>query len=172
MFDPGNHLEKSGTSHSTIIPNFRRIENSMFYGALGSSICAIPLIFYGRKGPAMVESFHGPQRKAEFTVVKSNSCEKRIDIVNNIEVIQKLKKGNELYLESRCYGGDVSPELRRKTAEEGQHPYAIVIACSDSRVIPEAIFSAVIGGSLWLEIIGAVYNVDTGKVDWLITPAG
>ena len=82
-----------GTSRSTSIPIFRRIENSMFYGALVSSICAILLIFYGRKGPAMVESFHGPQRKAEFTVVKSNSCEKRIDIVNNIEVIQVIKEG-------------------------------------------------------------------------------
>ena len=38
--------------------------------------------------------------------------------------------------------GDVSPELRKRTFQEGQAPYAIILACSDSRVIPEAIFSA------------------------------
>ena len=87
--------------------------------------------------------------------------------MNNTEVIEQLKKGNELYLKSLHNEGDVSPELRRKTAEEGQHPYAIVIACSDSRVIPEAIFSAGIGDLFVIRVAGNVLdNHQLGSIEY------
>ena len=52
---------------------------------------------------------------------------------------EKLSVGNRRYLETS------NAVLRLDTAENGQHPYAIVVCCSDSRVIPEQIFSADIG---------------------------
>ena len=52
---------------------------------------------------------------------------------------EKLFVGNKQYLETS------DAALRSETAENGQHPYAIVITCSVSRVIPESIFSAGIG---------------------------
>ena len=61
------------------------------------------------------------------------------------EARQKLIDGNQAYIEARTGQGDISPEIRLQTAEKGQHPYAIIITCSDSRVIPESIFSAGIG---------------------------
>ena len=61
------------------------------------------------------------------------------------EAMEKLKEGNQRYLEAKTNPGDVSVQIRKKTCEEGQVPYAIVIPCSDSRVIPESIFSAGIG---------------------------
>lgn len=61
------------------------------------------------------------------------------------EALEKLKEGNQRYLSAETNPGDVSPQIRKKTCEEGQSPYAIVITCSDSRVIPESIFSAGIG---------------------------
>lgn len=51
---------------------------------------------------------------------------------------------------------DLSPKLRREAAEHGQHPYAVVIACSDSREIPEAIFSAGIGELFVIRVAGIV----------------
>lgn len=67
---------------------------------------------------------------------------------NNIsaeEALKKLKEGNNKYLTAETNPGDISPEIRKDTCENGQHPYAIIIACSDSRVPVEAIFSAGIG---------------------------
>ena len=61
-------------------------------------------------------------------------------------LIEHLCAGNRRYLAGQA-AGDVSEAIRRETAENGQHPKAIVIACSDSRVIPEAIFNAGIGES-------------------------
>ena len=52
------------------------------------------------------------------------------------EIINKLKEGNEKYLTATQNGGDISPAIRKDTTDNGQHPYAVVIACSDSRVIP------------------------------------
>ena len=60
----------------------------------------------------------------------------------NEKVLARLKEGNEIYVRNNQNAGDVSLAIRQKTAREGQHPYAIVITCSDSRVIPDAIFSA------------------------------
>ena len=88
-------------------------------------------------------------------------------MLSNAEVIEKLKKGNDLYLESRRNEGDISPEIRRQTAVEGQHPYAIVIACSDSRVMPEAIFSAGIGELFVIRVAGNVLdNHQLGSIEY------
>ena len=48
--------------------------------------------------------------------------------------------------------------LRRETAEHGQRPYAIVIACSDSRVIPEQIFDAGLGELFVIRVAGNVLD--------------
>jgi carbonic anhydrase len=87
--------------------------------------------------------------------------------MNNNEVIERLIKGNEQYLKNRYNLGDTSAEIRKKTAEEGQHPYAIVIACSDSRVIPEAIFSANLGDLFVIRIAGNVLdNHQLGSIEY------
>ncbi len=43
----------------------------------------------------------------------------------------RLEAGNRKYVEN------ADKALLTNTAENGQHPYAIVMCCSDSRVIPE-----------------------------------
>ena len=48
--------------------------------------------------------------------------------------------------------------LREQTAIYGQHPYAVVICCSDSRVIPEQIFSADIGDLFVVRVAGNVLD--------------
>lgn len=74
------------------------------------------------------------------------------------EALERLRQGNARYLNASHAQGDVSPELRQSTFREGQHPYAIVLACSDSRVIPEAIFSAGIGELFVIRVAGNVVD--------------
>ena len=52
------------------------------------------------------------------------------------EALAKLKEGNKRYLSASSNPGDVSPQIRQYTCENGQSPYATVITCSESRVIP------------------------------------
>lgn len=65
---------------------------------------------------------------------------------------EKLVEGNRRY----CAAG--YDARREQTAKEGQHPYAIVICCSDSRVIPEKIFSANIGDLFVIRVAGNVLD--------------
>lgn len=77
-------------------------------------------------------------------------------MIHNPDILDRLKKGNEQYLAAKTNPGDVSPEIRKDTTDNGQHPYAIVVACSDSRVVPEAIFSAGIGELFVIRVAGNV----------------
>ena len=56
-------------------------------------------------------------------------------------IIERLKEANKRYAESGLYTADVSA-VRRRTIAAGQTPYAVIVTCSDSRVIPEVLFSA------------------------------
>lgn len=83
------------------------------------------------------------------------------------EALAKLKSGNAAYLNVSANPGDISPAIRRDTCDNGQHPYAIVITCADSRVIPEAIFSAGIGELFTIRVAGNVINdFQLGSVEY------
>ena len=72
--------------------------------------------------------------------------------------ISRLQLGNKRYTASMQCIGDTSQSQREKTLVEGQHPYAIIVTCSDSRVIPESIFSASIGDLFVIRIAGNVMD--------------
>ena len=74
------------------------------------------------------------------------------------EALQKLKEGNLHYLSAMTNPGDISPKIRQKTCEAGQSPYAVIVTCSDSRVIPEGIFSAGIGELFVIRVAGNVMD--------------
>ena len=74
------------------------------------------------------------------------------------EAIEKLKSGNMRYLLMNSNSGNVSAALRKFTYEHGQHPHAIIVTCSDSRVIPESIFNAGIGDLFVIRLAGNVID--------------
>ena len=80
------------------------------------------------------------------------------DIIPAERALEMLKAGNGRYLAARRSSGDISPEKRRDTLENGQHPYAIIISCSDSRVIPESVFDAGIGELFVIRVAGNVID--------------
>ncbi len=72
-----------------------------------------------------------------------------------------LLQANKRYMEA------IDPELLRDTAENGQHPYAIVVCCSDSRVIPEQIFDASVGELFVIRVAGNVLdNHQIGSIEY------
>ncbi|MCM1210954.1 MAG: carbonic anhydrase [Blautia sp.] len=88
-------------------------------------------------------------------------------LVSANEALGKLRQGNEKYLDASVNSGDISLAIRKDTCENGQHPYAIVITCADSRVIPESIFSAGIGELFVIRVAGNVINeFQLGSVEY------
>ncbi len=86
------------------------------------------------------------------------SHEAKFTPVSASDAMERLKLGNNRYLRQGEWYGDVSDIIRVRTAREGQRPYAIVITCSDSRVIPEVIFSAGIGDLFVVRVAGNVID--------------
>ncbi len=74
------------------------------------------------------------------------------------EAIESLKKGNEQYVSVDTFHTDVSSSMLEHFAKNGQEPYAIIISCSDSRVIPERIFHAAIGDLFTIRVAGNVID--------------
>ena len=77
--------------------------------------------------------------------------------MGNYEIIEKLKAANENYVKTGRFCGDVSASVRNATVS-GQKPYAVIVTCSDSRVIPEAIFCAGIGELFVIRVAGNVVD--------------
>lgn len=74
------------------------------------------------------------------------------------EAKQKLIAGNQAYISAKTASMDVSAAVLTDAAQHGQEPYAIIVTCSDSRVIPEAIFSAGIGDLFVIRVAGNVID--------------
>lgn len=84
-------------------------------------------------------------------------------------VLQTLKDGNAAYVKSGAFAGDISME-KRLALTGGQSPRAVVIACADSRVIPEVIFSCGLGELFTIRIAGNVIDAhQLGSIEYAVS---
>lgn len=74
--------------------------------------------------------------------------------MNYTDALNLLKRGNKQYVADK-QNGDYSPE-KRDSLIKGQSPYAVIVSCSDSRVVPEAMFSAGLGELFVIRVAGNV----------------
>ena len=82
-------------------------------------------------------------------------------------VLNYLLEQNEIYVKSGANSGNISAEKREDTFSNGQHPYAVVITCSDSRVPAEHIFNAGIGELFVIRTAGNVIgDFELGSVEY------
>ena len=92
-------------------------------------------------------------------------------IKNAESPLEKLLAGNRRYVDGGSCG-DMS-EDRRKETEIHQHPYAVIVTCSDSRVIPEAIFSANLGDLFVIRTAGnTVDDTTLGCIEYAMVHLG
>lgn len=72
------------------------------------------------------------------------------------EALARLRAGNEAFLCEHVNGGDVSLAAVRRLFEEGQAPFACIVTCADSRVVPEHLFMAGLGELFCIRVAGNV----------------
>ena len=72
------------------------------------------------------------------------------------DAIERLRKGNETYLATSANAGDTSQTTIEQLFEEGQAPFACVVSCADSRVVPEHIFATGLGELFCIRVAGNV----------------
>jgi carbonic anhydrase len=75
------------------------------------------------------------------------------------EALERLKAGNQRFVEDRVEH-DHSSRAWRKGLVAGQHPFAVILGCSDSRVPPELIFDQGFGDLFVVRNAGNVIATD------------
>lgn len=73
-----------------------------------------------------------------------------------MEALKKLREGDTCYTHSGQNPAHFDEGTRHELADHGQHPYAAVITCGDSRVPPEHIFSVGLGSLFVIRNAGNV----------------
>ena len=72
------------------------------------------------------------------------------------EALARLAEGNRIYVEALDHHRDLSPKRVRDLFENGQRPFATIVTCADSRVVPEHIFMAGLGEVFVIRVAGNV----------------
>lgn len=90
------------------------------------------------------------------------------DITIQNESLNQLMQGNKRYVDSRLIHPDQSIE-RRLELKHGQHPFAIILSCSDSRVPPEVIFDQGLGSLFVIRVAGNVLDpIITASIEYAV----
>jgi carbonic anhydrase len=80
--------------------------------------------------------------------------------------LNKLLDGNKRFIAGNLESKDFS-DTKRKELAKGQRPFAIVVACSDSRVAPEIIFDQGLGDIFVIRVAGNVLDqVSLGSIEY------
>ena len=88
------------------------------------------------------------------------------------EALKKLIKGNERFVEFKEQHPD-SDKKRRKEMLKGQHPFVVILSCSDSRVPPELIFDQGLGNIFEIRNAGNVLNEHViGSIEYAVMHCG
>jgi carbonic anhydrase len=91
------------------------------------------------------------------------------------QALDKLQQGNTRFVAGKQEHPQQDFARRELTTTKGQHPFATILSCSDSRVPPEILFDQGIGDVFIIRVAGNVANVDEAAsieyaVDHLNTP--
>ncbi len=88
------------------------------------------------------------------------------------QALQKLMEGNARYASGNASHPDQSMQ-RRSELIAGQHPFAVIIGCSDSRIPPEVIFDQGLGDIFVIRTAGQVMdNVSIGSIEYAVEHLG
>jgi len=84
------------------------------------------------------------------------------------EALSRLKAGNERFAKSTVSAGKPVAARRAETAH-AQHPFAVVVACADSRSAPEIIFDQTIGDLFVIRTAGnLVDDYALGSIEYAV----
>ncbi len=88
------------------------------------------------------------------------------------EILDRLKEGNSRFVADKL-DGKLQDSSRRESLTGGQQPFAIILSCADSRVVPELAFDTGIGELFVLRVAGNVANTSTiASIEYAVAHLG
>ncbi|HNX39855.1 MAG TPA: carbonic anhydrase [Methanothrix sp.] len=88
------------------------------------------------------------------------------------EALNKLLEGNSRFASNSSIHPDQSME-RRAELLAGQHPFAVIVGCSDSRIAPEVLFDQGLGDIFVIRTAGQVIdNASLASIEYAVEHLG
>ncbi len=88
------------------------------------------------------------------------------------EVVTRLQEGNARFVADKL-DGNLQDAGRREVLTAGQQPFAIVLSCADSRVVPELAFDTGLGEIFTVRVAGNVANSSTiASIEYAVAHCG
>ena len=92
--------------------------------------------------------------------------------ISAAEARQRLIDGNERFRQNRGQGPGLLRD-RHAAMKEGQAPFAVILACADSRVAPEILFDTGLGELFVVRVAGNVANPSTiASIEFAVSQLG
>ena len=92
--------------------------------------------------------------------------------MNAEQALNRLQEGNKRYVANNPTTATQGTDVRQKLTG-GQSPYAIILSCSDSRVVPELAFDAGLGEVFIIRVAGNVANVSSiASIEYAVANLG
>jgi carbonic anhydrase len=84
------------------------------------------------------------------------------------QALSRLMEGNKRYSQGKEQHPDETL-ARRRELEQGQHPFAVILSCADSRVAPELIFDQGLGDLFVIRVAGNIAaDDDLGSIEYAV----
>ncbi len=83
------------------------------------------------------------------------------------EALQRLQQGNQRFLSNQSDPDAIRSVTHSRYSAKGQSPFAIIVGCSDSRVVPETLFDQGIGDLFVVRVAGNIITKEIlGSVEF------
>ena len=92
--------------------------------------------------------------------------------LSSSDALKKLKAGNKKFVADKL-DGLLQDSKRRRQLTGGQKPFAIILSCADSRVVPELAFDSGLGELFVIRVAGNVATTDAvASIEYAVAHLG
>ena len=134
--------DSAGATSMRTLPPFSLSRRSLVLG-VGAGLLA---------GPALAAAAHGAKPSAAPAAPNPDDA-----ALSPEAALERLMAGNARYVAAKATHPHDDADRRRLVAA-GQHPFATILACADSRVAPELIFDQGLGDLFVVRVAGNVVD--------------
>lgn len=131
-----------------------------------------PLIRFDRKFSSFIRLRQGWFVYLLALVLQNSSCihsqKTSLEELEKKDGLTTLMEGNKRFMENHPIHPDQTLE-RIRNLKKGQHPFAVVVSCSDSRVPPELVFDQGLGDLFVIRNAGNIIgDYELGSVEYAV----
>lgn len=131
---------------------------------MGAASLSLVLMLSGCGTKAVPTSTSQPNQPDAASVYK------RTEVITSPDAAkQLLDEGNARFVSGKTLSKDLSSARRIDLEKNGQHPFAVIVSCSDSRVPPEVLYDEALGDLFVIRVAGNVVTpVELGSVEYAV----